>query len=225
MTSTEGSTRTEVSHVVTWGPDTTIVLMSDGQAHHARPASVWTSRADQGCTSDRTSDVDDIPCEDYSCEVCWRAWGPGWEFPHQGTVAGWHLGQVNALHREIEDLKRQIEQDYILISTVQNVAHDYSVQQEWCGVYEEAFTHLRTPFWPNGIPVLEVEDDVIVTVQLAMRVRASRRQRQGDEDYMQRSLDMWRIRNAIQGLDPFDESYSVVSDEVRIHDVSIELDN
>lgn len=200
MTSTEATTATIT--IVTWG-EQEIHLTSTGEAYTPR----WTSATD--CT------------EGFACTSCWRDYSPGYEFTRQGTTQEWSNNVTSGMRAELAELKRKLEQEYILIETVQQVGSDYAQQEEWCRVYEEAFTHLTTPYYPNGIPTLDKSSRVRVTITVEMDVTASRRQRAGDEDFMRESLAMSRIRNAVQYLDPFDDDYEAESGEVM--DVSVEI--
>jgi hypothetical protein len=201
MTSTEATTATSIT--AEWN-GVTIHLTSEGDAYVSTTGIPNT--CDQG----------------FTCSSCWEAFRPGWEFSRQGTREEVLGSQLSTLRYEVAELQRKIEQEYISIEKVQQVGHDYSVQQEWCSVYEEAFSKLTTPYYPDGIPTLELESDVLVTVTYRMTVRPERRQRVGDTDYMERSIDMWRVRQ--NAGDPFDSSFEVTSD-ITVQDVTVSLDD
>lgn len=210
-------------YMASWD-DRLIYLMSNGEARTER-MSGWMVTY---CTGDRTALPDTVKCADYTCQECYVSWR-NTEVTTQGNVETFiarriheatsaNYTEMNSLHREVEQLKEQLSQS-IAVSTVQQVGAKYAEYSEWCSVYEQAFSELTTDTYPNGIPVLNQECDIEVTITFRTTATSSRRQRAGDIDFMRQSIVNYRLEEMMSGLDIFDHDFDMSSPT----DISVEI--
>jgi hypothetical protein len=194
-----------------------LLVLSDGRTVTPRDdAEGWSPSYCNNRTPDMAGDE---RCEDLTCAECFRSWAPGHEYPQQGGFNYWHAQQVNMMQAELEALRYKVEHDMIEIAHVQQVAHDYAVHGEWCSVYEQALETLSRVSGKTVEP-LDATTDITVTYTVNMTVRADRRQRVGDIDFLRQSIRQWSIDEVLERLDPFDSDYEMESATV----ISVEIE-
>jgi len=194
-------------HIVEWD-GFKLFIMSDGNVRRERMLRDWMQTY---CTGDRAGIADGDRCANIStCEECYVTWTPGMQV--QGTMQQWYGQQLNDAREELALVRRVMDHEYILISKVQQVAHDYAVNGEWCSVYEQAMSDL-------GIEPLSVNDEWTVTITLNVTTRASRRQRAGDESFARQSLAIGTITDHLSDMTLFDSDY----EELSVNVTSVDL--